>query len=117
MTSIAKEIEYYGSVKGMPHKLLTDKLAKAHEEIREFSEELKRREAFTDTEILADKLHKLLHWGTDCDYFYSDWPNPTGCRADFYKHAVNLMNLTGDGRTKILQEIIDRLVQMKFGSL
>lgn len=117
MTSTLKSMEYYGSVKGMPRKLLEERLNQARLDTDEFSKEIKRRDAFTDVEILADRLHRLIHWGVDCDYFYSDWPFPTGCRADFYKHAVNLMNLTGDGRTKILQEIIDRLVQMKFGSL
>ena len=84
MAPFAKSAEeYYGAVKGMPLELLTTKLKKAQDDAAELSLELQRRENFTEAEKLAERLHRLLHFGTDCDYYYSDWPHPTGCRAEF----------------------------------
>ena len=86
-TEQMKATEYYGSVKGMPAEILRKRLSKAQEEVSELSAEKERRSAFTAAELLADRLHRLLHFGVDCDYYYSDWPSPTGCRAEFHSLA------------------------------
>lgn len=82
-----KATEYYGSVKGMPGEILRQRLQKATEDAAELVKEKTRREAFTSTEQLSDRLHHLLHFGTDCDYYYSDWPEERGCRAEFKQLA------------------------------
>lgn len=89
--------EYYGSVKGMPQELLVDRLAAARKALRELEVEAERRGAFTQAELMADRLHKLLHFGVDCDYYYSDWPNPAGCRARFLNAATTAFKVTSLG--------------------
>ena len=76
-------LEYYGDVKGMPLDTLRSRLKKAQDDTDELILELQRRNNFTEAEKLADRLHRLLHFGVDCDFYYSAWPNPTGCRAEF----------------------------------
>jgi hypothetical protein len=81
---VAKDsLEYYGATKGMPIDILNTRLKKAQADTDELSLELLRRKNFTEAEKLADRLHRLLHFAVDCDFYYSDWPNPTGCRAEF----------------------------------
>ncbi len=93
---MAKEsLEYYGNVNGMPQDMLNTRLKKAQEEVNELSLEIQRRNNFTEEEKLADRLHRLLHFGTDCDFYYSDWPHATGCRADFRLLACNCLEWYG----------------------
>jgi len=69
-------------------EILRARFSNATMEVAELNVEIKRREAFTSTELLSDRLHRLLHFGTDCDYAYSDWPNPSGCRTGFHQLAL-----------------------------
>lgn len=94
--SAKKQLEYYGSVKGMPLDILSQRLSKAETDVRELQAEKKRREEFTSTELLAERLHKLLHFGTDCDFYYSDWPLPAGCRAEFHEWARQIEDWYAD---------------------
>lgn len=80
-------LEYYGSPEGMPQEILDARLQHAQITVKELETELSRRDAFTVIEKLADRLHKLLHFGVDCDYYYSKWPSPTGCRSEFKRLA------------------------------
>ena len=86
-----KEQVYYGSVEGMPESLLYARLAKAQADIVELSKEQERRSSFTSAQRLAERLHRLLHGGmVDCDFYCSNWPNATGCRADFERLAKQM---------------------------
>jgi hypothetical protein len=119
---MAKEsTEYYGSVKGMPVGILEERLCRAETELQELSAEKKRRLQFTDAERLADRLHRLLHFGTDCDFYYSDWPNPQGCRAEFHDLAARMIEWYRDdaGRKagdRPLGGIVSMLEAARFGS-
>lgn len=81
---------FFGSVEFMPEANLAARLKSFKTELSELLEEQRRREAFTSTERLADRLHNLLHRRVDCDYNYSKWPHPTGCRSDFWSLAAAL---------------------------
>lgn len=79
-----------GSVEFMPQNILTARMKELKDELLELMEEQKRRDAFTSTERLADRLHALLHRMVDCDYNYSKWPHAAGCRAQFWLMAAQL---------------------------
>lgn len=82
---------YYGSIKGMPEDMLLEKKKEAERFLSESCEELARRQAFEPAELLADRLHKLLHFAAECDYHYSDWPNANGCRYEYRRTAEKLL--------------------------
>ena len=116
-----KPTEYYGSVKGMPIGILEERLQRAIAEHQELSTEKHRRSQFTDAEKLADRLHRLLHFGTDCDFYYSDWPTPTGCRADFHNLALRMIEAYHDeaGRKcgdRPIGNLIAMMEGVRFGS-
>lgn len=100
--------EFYGSVKKMPDDILEERLQQAVKDTNELAAEKRRREQFTEAEKLADKLHGLLHYHIDCDYDYSDWPNPTGCRSRFLIAATQFISSGSD-----LDKIIDKLIYTK----
>jgi hypothetical protein len=81
--------DFCGSVEFMDDELLRTKLAQAMKDVQELSSEQERRSHFTSTEILADRLHRLLHPVHDCDYSYSKWPMPFGCRLEFWNLAYS----------------------------
>lgn len=83
--------EYYGATKGMPLDTLYTRLKKSQDAVDELSLEVQRRNSFTEEEKLADRLHRLLHFAVDCDFYYSDWPHPTGCRAQFHTLATEAL--------------------------
>ena len=83
-------MEYYGSMEGMPEDILNMKSKKLSIEFELIKKEIRRRDEFTDTEKLADRLHRLLHFAMDCDYYYSHWPSPNGCRTKFLNIAQQL---------------------------
>lgn len=85
---------YYGSIKGMSEVMLLEKKKEAERILSESCEELARRQAFEPAELLADRLHKLLHFAAECDYHYSDWPNVNGCRYE-YRHAAEQLLIRG----------------------
>ena len=92
---------YYGSIRGMSEVMLLEKkkeaerfLKEAERFLSESCEELARRQAFEPAELLADRLHKLLHFAAECDYHYSDWPNANGCRYE-YRHAAEQLLIRG----------------------
>lgn len=85
-----KTCEYYGDTKHMPEDLLLKKLDDAQLVIAELAKERDRRKLFTSTELLADRLHRLLHFSADCDYHYSNWPLPRGCRSEFHNLAKSM---------------------------
>jgi hypothetical protein len=85
-----KQQVYYGSVEGMPDATLRRRLDKARDDLAELTKERIRRESFTSAQRLAERLHRLLHSGVDCDFYYSNWPNATGCRAEFEQLAKQM---------------------------
>ena len=65
--------EWYGDIKKMPEDLLIKSAIDLRNKLDEAHNEIDRREGFTDAQKLADRLHRLLHLGVECDYDYSDW--------------------------------------------
>jgi hypothetical protein len=121
MEKLAKPAEYYGSEKGMPQGILEERLRKAQDDVDVLAAEKVRRAHFTDAERLADRLHRLLHFGVDCDFYYSDWPNPTGCRADFRNLALRMIEAYHDeaGRKcgdRPIGNLIAMMEGVRFGS-
>lgn len=103
--------EYYGDVKGMPIETLESRLKAAIATKEDLEAEQARRAAFTSTEVLADRLHRLLHFQLDCDYHYSDWPNPRGCRAEFHGVARQIEQIEKFGNLPF-DSAIDRTIQI-----
>ena|ERR1700729_2749739 len=101
-----QKIDYYGSTKYMPLTLLEEKIVSTRETYQELTQELDRRNSFTSTERLADRLHALLHSAVDCDYWYSDWPQRTGCRGDAYNMASNVEKWFSIYQEKMPQDIV-----------
>ena len=97
--------EFSGDVKLMPDNILQDRLDAALKAATELEAERRRRESFTIAERLADRLHRLLHFTVECDYEYSAWPKPTGCRAEFRTLAENLLNAPDLGAIVHLMEV------------
>ena len=100
---------FYGSVEFMPEALLRKRTAQLKNELLELMEEKKRRDAFTSTERLADRLHALLHRKEDCDYNYSKWPavGATGCRREFYQMAKSLEDISGSDDLKSILSVLE----------
>lgn len=121
MTPKEKSAEYYGSVEGMPEDVLRKSYEKARNLALELAAEVARRETFTSAERLADTLHKLIHFTADCDYYYSNWPNATGCRAEFRIAAEKLEQWYADmdgikAGHRPLGGLIHILEVLRFGS-
>lgn len=116
-----KTHEFYGDTKYMPQDLLCKKLEDAQRAVTEFTTEQTRRKAFTSTELLADRLHRLLHFQVDCDYHYSDWPIPNGCRSEFHSLAKNVehwFSMTADPNKTYdypLGQVVALMEALRFG--
>jgi len=112
--------EYYGSDAGMPDDILEQRLASAKETFERLMIERERRKAFTMAERFADRLHRLLHLGADCDFYYSEWPLATGCRAEFRGLAEQMLRVLMDGsgpRDDLLDRLIGWMENTRFGSV
>lgn len=101
--------EWYGTVNKMPEDILQERLQAARATTIEIEREVQRRSRFTFAEILADRIHSIIHKREDCDYHYSDWPNPKGCRLETLGRATRIVGLDIegeklDGLLKILEE-------------
>lgn len=119
---MTKTAEFYGSTKFMPEDILSQRLKKAQDDIAELSAEKERRAAFTPEMKLCDRLHRLWHFGADCDYLYSDWPDAKGCRHEHLMLTYQLLHtLTLQGQENIeALQILDALLALmerqRFGS-
>jgi hypothetical protein len=111
--------DFNGDIRFMPENILTKNIESLYRQLEEHKEERKRRNAFTPIEILADRLHDLLHLNADCDYNYSHWPKPQGCRAVFKTKAQTLNNWvaiitnTSYDSTVMMHKFLDSLEEMK----
>lgn len=101
--SKATAAAYYGSPEGMPEETLRKRLEALDKELQSLKAEAARRSRFTSAEILA--LHRLLHFGADCDFYYSNWPLATGCRAAFRVAAQEL-----EQRHRKIDHTLDELI-------
>jgi hypothetical protein len=108
---------FFGDLKYAPEGVLVKKLANAKKEIIEIENEQARRARFTSDERLADRLHRLLHVGVDCDYAYSDWgagAGLTSCRADFLLLANSISIQYHDAHGAV-DGILSMMERTRFG--
>lgn len=85
-------IDTGGQVELLPDDQLAQELVYTTARIKQLEKEKERRATFTASERLADQLHQLLHYKIDCDYVYSQWDNPKGCRVEFHQLAQRLQD-------------------------
>ena len=102
---------YYGSIRGMSEAMLLEKKKELEMMVSGFSEELKRRNLFTPSELLADRIHNLLHFGEECDYNSSHWPHPSGCRREYQRVAVSILV---SNNSETVNKILDLMEQVRF---
>jgi hypothetical protein len=97
-------------------------LRQASDDVAELAAERSRRAKFTSTERLADRLHYLIHFAADCDFYYSDWPIPTGCRSQFYELARQIEEWYADDEghaagDRTLGQMIAMIELVRFGKV
>jgi len=99
------------SIKDMPSSIMIQRKKELETIVSEFSEELKRRSLFTPSELLADRIHNLLHFGEECDYNSSSWPHPSGCRREYQRVAVSILV---SNNSETVNKILDLMEQVRF---
>lgn len=108
-----------GDVRYLSNPEIDSELATNHAKVVELAREKQRRSTFTEAEKLADRLHKLLHYTVRCDYAYSHWPEPRGCRNEYLATAQRILedvDLDLQACT-LLDNVLEALEKQRFGSV
>lgn len=104
---------FYGDLKYAPQSVVVKKFQDAQKALCEAEAELERRKKFTPAQIMADRLHRLLHMSLDCDYAYSDWGSTlTSCRAQFLGLAERIIALM---HPHVTNSVITEMEKIKYG--